>query len=65
MQDDPPLLQPAPPQNVGKSPVSAAVAILKVGWPMAISQAAYWVQNFVTIWLLGANGKKLAMVGSV
>ena len=63
MQDDPPLLQPAPPQFVGKSPVSAAVAILKVGWPMAISQAAYWVQNFVTIWLLGANGKKLAMAG--
>ena len=50
---------PPPRQPQGK----AAWAILKVGWPMAVSQLAMVVQAFVTIWLLGANGKKLAMAG--
>ena len=54
------LLQP---RSTTSKPAQAAWAILRVGWPIAISQTAMWVQGFVTIWLLGANGKKLAMAG--
>ena len=54
------LLQP---RSTTSKPSQAAWAILRVGWPIAISQTAMWVQGFVTIWLLGANGKKLAMAG--
>ena len=44
-----------------ETPLAAAIGIVRIGWPMAISNLVMWAQSFFTIWLLGGNGKKLSM----